>query len=112
MAGAGGEHYWTVSKGVAARTGWSCRECKSNIAKGEPICVRDGRKMRFFYHERCFSGFADPRTQPASTFSSAACGGATSGPSKYGAISESAPAAKGRGKWSTSYYGYGGPARQ
>jgi hypothetical protein len=35
--------------------------------------VRDGRKMRFFYHKTCFRGTADPRTQKGdgvmSTFS-------------------------------------------
>jgi hypothetical protein len=29
---------------------------------------RDGRKLRFFYHERCFTGDADPRTQSFSSF--------------------------------------------
>lgn len=27
------------------------------------VMVRDGRKMRFFYHQECFRGDADPRTQ-------------------------------------------------
>lgn len=30
--------------------------------------VRDGRKLRFFYHEKCFTGTADPRTQENGTF--------------------------------------------
>ncbi len=30
--------------------------------------VRDGRKLRFFYHEDCFTGDADPRTQVSSSF--------------------------------------------
>lgn len=34
--------YWTVSEGVANRTGWSCRECKAYIKKGAEITVRDG----------------------------------------------------------------------
>jgi hypothetical protein len=42
MAQQGGE-YWTVSGGQAVRTGWSCRECKKVIQKGENIKVRDGR---------------------------------------------------------------------
>lgn len=60
--------------------------------------VRDGRKMRFFYHEKCFSGDADPRTQANST--------ANKPSDKKHVIQESAPKQKGRGKWSTSSYGY------
>ena len=33
-----------------------CRECRKVIVKGEPVMVRDGRKMRFLYHADCFSG--------------------------------------------------------
>ena len=62
--------YWVASHTVATRTGWCCRECKPVITKGEPIVVRDGRRIRFFYHERCFSGIADPRSQPHSSFAS------------------------------------------
>lgn len=50
------EAYWTVSSGVASRTGHSCRECRKVISKGEAIKIREGRKMRFSYHEGCFSG--------------------------------------------------------
>jgi hypothetical protein len=99
MSGAGlGIDYWTVSTGVASRTGWSCRECKRVIGKGEAIKVRDGRKMRYFYHEGCFSGEADPRTQSNSTFNAANPG--------Y-ALSESAPASKGKGKWTVRPETYG-----
>jgi hypothetical protein len=31
--------------------------------KGESVMCRDGRKLRFFYHEGCFTGGADPRSQ-------------------------------------------------
>ena len=89
--------YWTVSTGISNRTGYSCRECKQIIIAGSPICVRDGRKMRFFYHEACFSNDADPRTQSSSTVSQG----------KFThVISESAPSVKGKGKWSTRDYGY------
>ena len=89
--------YWTVSRGVAVRNGFSCRECKKCIDKGLPIVVRDGRKMRFFYHLECFSGDADPRTQQSSTFNEG----------KFQeAISKKAPESKGYGKWYTSQYGY------
>ena len=50
------EAYWTVSSGKAERTGYSCRECKKVICKGELVKVREGRKMRFYYHDACFSG--------------------------------------------------------
>jgi hypothetical protein len=91
------DSYWTVSSGVASRTGWSCRECRQVIAKGEAIRVRDARKMRFFYHDACFSGDADPRTQASSTFHTG----------KFSHLAEKAPEAKGHGKWSTSSYGFG-----
>lgn len=50
------EAYWTVSSGKAERTGYSCRECRKVICKGETMKVREGRKLRFYYHEACFSG--------------------------------------------------------
>ena len=50
------DSYWTVSDGLASRTGFSCRECKQVIGKGQPMKVREGRKMRFYYHRQCFSG--------------------------------------------------------
>uniref|UniRef100_A0A0G4GTW4 PARP-type domain-containing protein n=1 Tax=Chromera velia CCMP2878 TaxID=1169474 RepID=A0A0G4GTW4_9ALVE len=84
--------YWTVSQGVAVRNGHMCRECKSYIFKGSSVIVRDGRKIRLFYHPQCFSGEADPRTQTHSSFQ------------KFkGVTSEKAPLEKGRGKWSTTY---------
>lgn len=91
------EAYWTVSSGKAERTGYSCRECRKVICKGETMKVREGRKLRFYYHEACFSGEADPRTQGNSSFSN-----------KELPISKSAPATKGRGKWSVASYGYQG----
>ncbi|KAL0048643.1 hypothetical protein WJX82_007573 [Trebouxia sp. C0006] len=89
------EAYWTVSSGVSARVGYSCRECRKVINKGEAIKVREGRKMRFYYHDKCFSGEADPRTQGNSSFNK-----------KELPISDAAPASKGHGKWSVSSYGY------
>ena len=113
------EAYWTVSSGVSARVGYSCRECRKVISKGEAVKVREGRKMRFYYHDKCFSGKlhvptrpclhftfvraedyfltgeADPRTQGNSSFNN-----------KELPISDVAPASKGHGKWSVSAYGY------
>eukprot|EP00891_Asterochloris_glomerata_P008482 jgi/Astpho2/8482/fgenesh1_pg.00125_%23_5_t len=55
-------------QGNATRTGYSCRrECRNVILKGESVVVRDGRKMRFFYHADCFSD------QPVSNPSGAHC---------------------------------------
>jgi len=92
------DQYWTVSSGVAVRNGWSCRECKKAIVKGEQIKVRDGRKLRLMYHEKCFSGDADPRTQIHSSFSE--------GRLPRQVFQDTAPKQKGCGKWSTSSYGY------
>ncbi len=89
------EAYWTISKGVAPRAGWTCRECKRGIGMGESYVSRDGRKLRFYYHISCFSGEADPRTQPTSH---------SYATTKFGAaVSAAAPVVKGKGKWSTSY---------
>jgi hypothetical protein len=87
--------YWTVSEGIANRTGFSCRECKKVINCGENIKVRDGRKMRLFYHTHCFSGGNDPREQPNSSYKMF-----------KNVISDKAPEEKGRGKWAVSHYGY------
>ncbi|KAJ4460407.1 hypothetical protein PAPYR_3437 [Paratrimastix pyriformis] len=65
-------------------------------AEGERIIVRDGRKIRLFYHERCFSGTADPRTQQHSSYHEG----------KFTNINPEAPRVKGQGKWSVSSYGY------
>jgi hypothetical protein len=89
--------YWTVTHGHANRTGWSCRECHSVIYQGEPIVIRDGRKLRLMYHERCYSGDSDPRTQTGSSYHE-----------KWGNIQARAPPVKGYGKWSCSEYGYKG----
>ena len=90
--------YWTISYGQACRQGFSCRECRQLIPNGSDIVVRDGRKMRLFYHKDCFSGDPDPRTQQKSTFN-------TEERFKEAFQSE-APPVKGRGKWSTRSYGY------
>lgn len=89
--------YWTVSQGRANHTGHTCRECRGIIFTNEPIYVRDGRKIRLFYHRKCYSGGADPRTQASSSFTDKSLG-----------IREKAPGHKGRGKWWTSEFGYRG----
>lgn len=47
-----------------------CRECHTAIEPGDDIMYRDGRRIRLMYHENCFSGDADPRTQKGSSFNS------------------------------------------
>jgi hypothetical protein len=93
--------YWTISYGDACRTGFSCRECRKLIPIKAKMVVRDGRKMRLFYHLECFSGDSDPRTQQGSSYNS--------GESKYGiGFQHKAPEVKGRGKWGVAQYGYNG----
>lgn len=93
--------YWTVTHGHANRTGWSCRECHSVIYQGEPIVTRDGRKLRLMYHEHCYSGGSDPRTQAGSSYHDQKWVNAQS-------IKKTAPPVKGHGKWSCNEYGYKG----
>ncbi|CAF2726037.1 unnamed protein product [Rotaria sp. Silwood2] len=95
------ESYWTITHGHANRTGWSCRECHAVIYQGEPIVIRDGRKLRLMYHERCYSGDSDPRTQTGSSYYDNKWINAHS-------IQGKAPSVKGYGKWSCSEYGYKG----
>ena len=95
------EAYWTISRGHANRTGWSCRECHTVIYQDEPIVTRDGRKLRLMYHERCYSGGLDPRTQGGSSYHDQKWTTAQS-------IQAKAPPVKGYGKWSCSEYGYKG----
>ncbi|KAF4659081.1 hypothetical protein FOZ61_005011 [Perkinsus olseni] len=109
--------YWTISTGVACRNGWSCRECKGPIVKGTPLVCRDGRKLRFMYHPKCFSGYSDVRTQPANIrlvrlasssivnwlfVVSSALLILRDIQGKYPNLSREAPKEKGHGKWSTS----------
>ena len=90
------KEYWTVSHAVSNRFGMTCRECRDTINKGESYVARDGRRIRLVYHDKCFSGDADPRTQSQST-------------AHRGALKEmitaQAPERKGAGKFSVSSYG-------
>ena len=60
--------YWTVNSKIAERNGYTCRECKGQIPKGTRLMYRDGRRIRLMYHEGCFSGSSDPRSQFRSSF--------------------------------------------
>eukprot|EP01031_Cornospumella_fuschlensis_P028514 gene28514-34422_t len=63
-----GEAYWELSGPTPINRIATCRACRQSIPKGASVMVRDGRKLRFFYHEACFTGTEDPRTQANSTF--------------------------------------------
>jgi hypothetical protein len=55
--------YWELSGPVPLNQTATCRACRVSMPRGESVMCRDGRKLRFFYHVRCFTGDADPRTQ-------------------------------------------------
>jgi hypothetical protein len=63
-----GDAYWELSGPSVLNRSVTCRSCRNTIAKGSVVMARDGRKLRFFYHETCFTGTADPRTQANSSF--------------------------------------------
>lgn len=65
-----GEAYWELSGPLPSVRTVSCRACKQTVMKGESVMVRDGRKLRFFYHTKCFTGDADPRTQEGGAYQS------------------------------------------
>uniref|UniRef100_A0A7S1LEE0 Uncharacterized protein n=1 Tax=Neobodo designis TaxID=312471 RepID=A0A7S1LEE0_NEODS len=51
--------------------GHPCKECKRPFQRvGEPLMVRRGGRIELRYHEQCYSGSADPRTQASSSFNS------------------------------------------
>lgn len=62
------EAYWELSGPIPANRILNCRACKKSVYKGQNVMVRNGRKLRFFYHEECFTGDADPRTQQGSSY--------------------------------------------
>lgn len=62
------ENYWELSGPKPINRIVSCRACKGTVFKNSNVYVRDGRKLRFFYHEQCFTGNEDPRTQVGATF--------------------------------------------
>lgn len=74
--------------------------------------VRDGRKLRFFYHEKCFIGDADPRTQTNSTFERKKEYHKPTAPDVKGLkknlkiFQPAPPETVGSGKWSVASRGY------
>ena len=117
------EAYWALTGPIATNRMQSCSACRGVIFKGSRVLVREGRKLRFFYHEACFTGDADPRTQIGSSFerqeyhgSSAprlsslegprACFDADGRELGRAVFKPRAPSALGRGKWSVNERGF------
>jgi hypothetical protein len=63
-----GAAYWELTGPTVNVCFQTCRGCKKTINKGSNVMVREGRKLRFFYHTECFTGTADPRTQQGGAF--------------------------------------------
>ncbi|CAM9822649.1 unnamed protein product, partial [Choristocarpus tenellus] len=62
--------YWDFAFRLLSKNelGHKCRECRQPFADtNDVIAVRRGGRIELRYHEQCFSGLADPRTQPASS---------------------------------------------
>ena len=120
-----GEAYWELSgpKALNLPTA-TCRSCKKMIMRGMSVFVRDGRKLRFFYHAECFSGDEDPRTQFGSSYQEnavyhkklapkvsslegpRACHDADGRVLGRAVFKNSAPSVLGTGKWSVSSRGF------
>lgn len=119
-----GEAYWELSGPVPINRITTCRACRKSIAKNSLVMVRDGRKLRFFYHCECFTGDADPRTQvngsyfekteyhkvTAPNISSLdgpkACTDPDGRPLGRKVFKSEAPSTLGKGKWSVESRGY------
>ena len=118
--------YWELSGPIIAVCFQTCRACKNTVNKGQTVMVREGRKLRFFYHEECFTGDADPRTQAGSSFAdekhkdlhtkTAPPLSSLEGPRAYKdsdgrvlsrvVFKPTAPSSLGAGKWSVRKRGY------
>eukprot|EP01063_Lacrimia_lanifica_P025520 TRINITY_DN3334_c0_g1_i1.p5 TRINITY_DN3334_c0_g1~~TRINITY_DN3334_c0_g1_i1.p5 ORF type:complete len:109 (+),score=22.33 TRINITY_DN3334_c0_g1_i1:1139-1465(+) len=65
--------YWSYAYRTVERKdiGHKCKECKAPFGKlGEPMAVRRGGRIELKYHQACFSGEADPRSQNGSSYAS------------------------------------------
>lgn len=120
-----GESYWELSGPLPLNRIGTCRACKQTIYKGQSVMCRDGRKLRFFYHEKCFKGDADPRSQDESSFNNrqsdyhkqlapnlSSLEGPRAVKDSEGRVlgrkvfKDRAPSTVGRGKWSVTHRGY------
>jgi len=96
--------YWDFQHRTVQRTdlGHRCRECRLAFdTLGEPLTERRGARVSMRYHAVCFSGFADPRSQAASSHHVGHLAG-----SQF----ESAPTSKAGTKMRTSEHFTGGGA--
>jgi hypothetical protein len=119
-----GEAYWELSGPTPINRIGTCRACRKIIPKGTEVMVRDGRKLRFFYHVECFTGDADPRTQEGGSFfekpeyhtatapkisaleGPRACTDPDGRPLGREVFKDEAPSTIGHGKWSVTSRGY------
>lgn len=119
-----GEAYWELSGPLPLNRTATCRACRQSITKNSQVMVRDGRKLRFFYHSECFTGDADPRTQENGSYfektdyhkSTAPNISGLEGPKAYTdpdgrpygrkVFKPQAPSVLGQGKWSVTSRGY------
>jgi hypothetical protein len=88
--------YWAFQSRLteARDIGHRCKECQREFLRvGDTMFIRRGGRIELRYHEHCFSGSADPRTQGRSSFT-------TSGHS----IAEAAPTNKFRKMRSSSQF--------
>jgi hypothetical protein len=119
-----GDAYWELSGPIQVNRLATCRACRQTIYKHEQAMVRDGRKLRFFYHLQCFTGDADPRSQVGSSFEEKqeyhtmtapklsclegprACVDPDNRPLGRAVFKGTAPSVVGSGKWSVHQRGY------
>ncbi|KNC53989.1 uncharacterized protein AMSG_09639 [Thecamonas trahens ATCC 50062] len=89
--GRGRSSYWRIERGrVAEGTRHLCRECKAYITKGSKYIIRHGARIQLRYHQECFSGDADPRSQAGSSYAT---------DKKRLNIAQAPPADPGKGKF-------------
>lgn len=119
-----GEAYWELSGPLPCNRIATCRACRKTIPKNAMVMVRDGRKLRFFYHAECFTGDADPRSQQNSSYyqfkeyhektapnlssleGPRACTDADGRVLTRRVFHPEAPSSVGHGKWSVTARGY------
>ncbi|KAG8458906.1 hypothetical protein KFE25_004240 [Diacronema lutheri] len=71
MAEGNDTRYWDFAFRAVEKSdlGHVCRECRQPFARlGEPLAERRGARLALRYHRDCFSGLADPRSQPRGPF--------------------------------------------
>ncbi len=119
-----GEAYWELSGPTPINRISTCRACRKSITKNSLVMVRDGRKLRFFYHVACFTGGPDPRSQENGSFQTMpeyhqvtapnvsslagprACCDPDGRPLGRQVFKQEAPSVLGQGKWSVASRGY------